>query len=254
MKKSMLLSTTITVVVLILALSTATFAWFTVNGSVAVSSSTFTAQSGDNLQIASATYSTDVKGDSTNVAGYTIGEWGSTYTLNSYSKTFADISSADGKAFYNEDNSSYSGSDGYYTDYFYLSSGAGATLYLTSASAVSATNSSLEQDTLLQESIRIAIYAGDALVMYWAPITENESLISIDSSSTGGTTATVSASKLQNGALVSNFELATYDTTTLQAGVLFTVVIWMEGTDDECVSEAANGSISVSLGFSISST
>lgn len=262
MKRSLFISTVAMAVVMVMALSTATYAWFTVSGTVVTNTLDFTAESTENLEISldNVTYGTSV----TMVNNIIDQMWPvsmSAYTPGSY--TFTEDNEGAGSVI--------TPIDEVFSEEIWLRSSSAMAVYLDATSfimddAAENVDGAIDLDQIIG-AVRLAIFDQDnTLLFVWAPnanilLTESGNITVVTDSTTNTNTADSAANSYlapYGGTGEPNFIQNTgyYPTAdipviNLAAGVSqkITVIAWIEGTDNEAHNALSGGKFDIYLAF-----
>lgn len=273
MKKSLFITTVIMVVVLIVALSTATYAWFTVSGTVTTSEVQFTAVTTDNLEIS---LSPDT--------GYTqsvamvwnqpeSGIWPLSLKSIPYAAATTDAEwvfgagteGVDAWAFTeandNGTETPITMAGNYLIEELYLRSSGEVSVSLSGDSVIKPNeigvnlNGTIDRD-LLVGAVRVAIFdQNNTLIKVWAPnanikLTEPANIVVGNDGTDTNNTADASYSDkfLSHTGSTLTPEIPLID---LASGIYqkITVLVWIEGTDPEAHNILTGGKFVVGLSF-----
>ncbi len=285
MKTRTLLSATIMLIFMVVTLSTATFAWFSVSRSATAETTEITATAGGDLQIC-----TDNK------------SWSDTadITLSDYNSSVLDLSGSGDGTFYSQvtpGEDSYAVAElatGSVVEFdLYFKSSSAMSVYLSSGSSVDpledvnepetrpseyATSSASFSQDVIAGAVRVAFTEDDGdeenttdnVNLLWEPNNDyklsasgTKYLFSTGNDADPAEYVTGASTTTKASSLGSKFLSTSSDTTETFSAVDYnsiayldgsnstkvTVRVWVEGTDREAIQAAAGGKFSISLAF-----
>ena len=255
MKKNVLISSIAMMLVMVIALSTATYAWFTASGVVTTDTIEFTAQTTQSLEVSldNVNYSTNVSMVWNQPVG---GVWPVTLEVVDEPASFSWTESNTGVGV-------IVASEQVFMEELYLRSSSAMTVSLNfdsfiQANAVPSMNGTIDRN-LIVGAVRIAIFdTNNNLLLVWAPnaniklVDDGDIVITDDITNVNSAPVTQTYTVLSNigstlGTSVSDNQVLISLTEGLSQKI--TVVAWIEGTDNECHNVLSGGLFDVSLSF-----